>query len=671
MNRKTIKYTLLTGLLALWGTNPASGQDLTVKDGLQFWLKADAGVTVAGGTVTVWKDQSGKGNDVSQSDPGSQPTLVTGAVKGKPAVHFDDTNPQFLAAADSPSLALAGDITTFFVARFEDFATYRAVWSQTQVNQPGPNDWYALPNSGIPRAYRGNGQGQNGSADGGKALPAGQFVVVGWDMAGSTLTHYWKGVQTGGRNINTNVIANANQSLLVGSRDDKVTKMKGDIAEILIYNRALSAVDRASVVSYLGVKYLYGNLDPAADADKDGLTNGQELTLGTDPTDPDTDGDGFSDGDEVNKYKADPLNARQENKVVLPAPIYFEDFEKVTLGGIPTGWKATNSTDSINATVDLGDPKSDSYLDWLVIDRAQVNSNSANWDANRRVNTIAPGQFENGKQLAAEDLMVNKFIYQESDTRGGKQVQMLFSPDYDLTGKSDIYVSYHSDYEQNQDNIAAAEYSIDQGKTWLPIRYFLYGLSAITSQGGSRIAYTTNAQGVVSVDAVATLTKYVRNGEVDETTDPRETNDTPQLDDGSRTVFGDFIEARPLSSLGPYIEGRVNDDPVESKRVEIYRLPAADNKKTVRLRFAAAGTGSWYWGLDNIGFYSIPSGGTTPPAFTSIAKKPDGSITIEWTGGGTLQAGATVTGPWQDVAGATSPYNFKPTLAALFGRIKK
>src|SRR4029077_11517525 len=123
--------------------------------------------------------------------------------------------------------------------------------------------------------------------------------VVGWDMAGSTVTHYWKGVNTGGGRINTNVIASANQSLLVGSRDDKVTKMKGDIAEILIYDRALSAAERASVVSYLGVKYFYGNLAPAADADKDGLTNGQELTLGTDPTDPDSDGDGVSDGDEV------------------------------------------------------------------------------------------------------------------------------------------------------------------------------------------------------------------------------------------------------------------------------------------------------------------------------------------------------------------------------------
>jgi hypothetical protein len=44
------------------------------------------------------------------------------------------------------------------------------------------------------------------------------------------------------------------------------------------------------------------------DVDADGLTNEQEASLGTDPRDPDTDGDGISDGDEVNFYLTNPLN---------------------------------------------------------------------------------------------------------------------------------------------------------------------------------------------------------------------------------------------------------------------------------------------------------------------------------------------------------------------------
>ena len=57
------------------------------------------------------------------------------------------------------------------------------------------------------------------------------------------------------------------------------------------------------------------------------------------------------------------------------------------------------------------------------------------------------------------------------------------------------------------------------------------------------------------------------------------------------------------------------------------------------------------------------------PKFTSIKANADGSITVSWTGGGTLQAAPTVKGPWQAVTGATSPYTFTPTSSMLFGRI--
>lgn len=65
------------------------------------------------------------------------------------------------------------------------------------------------------------------------------------------------------------------------------------------------------------------------------------------------------------------------------------------------------------------------------------------------------------------------------------------------------------------------------------------------------------------------------------------------------------------------------------------------------------------------------SGGGTQPKFTSIVKNADGTITVTWEGGGTLQAGATVLGPWQDVTGATSPYTLTPTAQMLFGRLKQ
>lgn len=51
--------------------------------------------------------------------------------------------------------------------------------------------------------------------------------------------------------------------------------------------------------------YIFGSLD----CDKDGLTDEEERRIGTDPCNPDTDGDGLSDFDEVRRYGTDPLKA--------------------------------------------------------------------------------------------------------------------------------------------------------------------------------------------------------------------------------------------------------------------------------------------------------------------------------------------------------------------------
>lgn len=59
------------------------------------------------------------------------------------------------------------------------------------------------------------------------------------------------------------------------------------------------------------------------------------------------------------------------------------------------------------------------------------------------------------------------------------------------------------------------------------------------------------------------------------------------------------------------------------------------------------------------------------PRITSIVANANGAITVEWTGGGTLQAVTSVLGPWQDVVGATTPDTFTPEAPVMFGRIRQ
>lgn len=121
---------------------------------------------------------------------------------------------------------------------------------------------------------------------------------------------------------------------------------------------------------------------------------------------------------------------------------------------------------------------------------------------------------------------------------------------------------------------------------------------------------------------------------------------------GTRYTFWyEFIEARPLESLGPYVDGRWNDDQVESKPLEVFRLPKADNQANVRFRFVQVGTGSRYFGIDDFGLYSIPS-----PKL-SIAKIAD-KVTISWPTdvvGFTLQRSPILTNrQWAAVSGVVN-----------------
>lgn len=54
-----------------------------------------------------------------------------------------------------------------------------------------------------------------------------------------------------------------------------------------------------------------------SDDDNDGLSDDQEADLGTDPLDPDTDGDGLLDGEEVATYGTDPLDSDTDGDDLL------------------------------------------------------------------------------------------------------------------------------------------------------------------------------------------------------------------------------------------------------------------------------------------------------------------------------------------------------------------
>jgi|GEM_PF-1166172 len=235
--------------------------------GLRLWVRADVGVTAsASGAVTAWADQSGSNNNAVQATESRAPKLVANALNGKPVLRFDGVD-DYLDVAQAQSLAITGDISSFFVVKFDDFATYRAVWGKTAGpagNLPAPTDYYTVPNTGVPRLYRGNGTSTSlGFVDAAKGLTAATYLIAGFAQEGTNLTHYLAGQPNGSGRL-TATLGDGGKALKIGSREDFVTKMKGDIAELVIYDRALPDAERNQVVDYLKNKYGLGVSTPSA-----------------------------------------------------------------------------------------------------------------------------------------------------------------------------------------------------------------------------------------------------------------------------------------------------------------------------------------------------------------------------------------------------------------------
>lgn len=326
--------------------------------------------------------------------------------------------------------------------------------------------------------------------------------------------------------------------------------------------------------------------------------------------------------------------------ILLPTALYLEDFESTTEGNLPAGWTSQSYSVVPDPNFDLQDLNSASYANWVVVSSSRFTQPMLTYSSHtpetdyQRVLTPNPANVVNG--VIVSNLAQGNICFGDSGYRdGGSQILYLFTRDFDLTGQTNVYVSFHSLWEQNQDSIGSVEYSIDEGATWLPLVYYLASTDVIR-----------DSEGVV--DGRATLAAPL--SDVATYIDP-----VDQQTKGG--YYGAFIgvESNNWSQLGPYISSRVDDNAAESKRIEIFSMPQAANQPKVRLRFGHAGTDSWYFGIDNVGIYSINQ--VSPPTVTVTPTSQTEHV------GNTVLLNANVAGlgpftyQWQfngaDIAGAT------------------
>ncbi|MCX6929145.1 MAG: hypothetical protein NT154_38900, partial [Verrucomicrobia bacterium] len=232
---------------------PITGPDLVL------WLDAqdiDGKGTPAGqprpGAIAVWSDKSSYRNDARQPVGDRQPTLVGDSFDdGLHAVHFTAGKQQHLSVGDSPSLDLSL-LTAFVVARASDSGNDMWLFGKNHWGPPWTGYGIAVSREGLrPWPHLGLGTEAHGYFQFGDALDSG-FRVVELTYDGQIARGRLEANPVKEQAVIGKITGNA-LPLTIGTLASQF--LEGDIAEILIYRRALNDQERDQTRRYLVGKY--------------------------------------------------------------------------------------------------------------------------------------------------------------------------------------------------------------------------------------------------------------------------------------------------------------------------------------------------------------------------------------------------------------------------------
>jgi hypothetical protein len=235
--------------------NKSYPTDLPVKNGLLVWLDAadDSTFSYSSGTeVSQWRDKSGLNNHVGQSTVGSQPNRNV-VKNSRKSIYFDGGD----------SLFNAGDV---FPSNTTDYTKIAVVY-QTSTSNSGNVISSKTNNSGTNYAHA----FYFGSSTAIRLWHSGQFVSSTNDLALNTLgivsgtyinssglgSLYVNGTASGtGTAGNRNIVRDIQIGAVVDS-----SFFIGEICEVLVFSRVLSATELKQVHTYLGQKWGISNTD--------------------------------------------------------------------------------------------------------------------------------------------------------------------------------------------------------------------------------------------------------------------------------------------------------------------------------------------------------------------------------------------------------------------------
>ena len=245
------------------------------------WFKADAITGLGSGTpLSVWPDSTGNGYNAIQALSTNQPVYRTGVINGLPAVHFNSTNSSCLWFYRP----VQDDFTMIFVYQSsQGISTGTSFWSGAGLvngDQSGTQNDFGVSLNANGQILAGTGNPDTSIASG-SGFANGLPHVVTFKRTKSTgaINLYVDGNPVASGTGGTQSLTAPN-FLALGAVGTLNNYLNGDIAEVQIYNAALSDVDRLGQERALKCKYnIIGGSTPFAPSGLTGTAGNREISL--------------------------------------------------------------------------------------------------------------------------------------------------------------------------------------------------------------------------------------------------------------------------------------------------------------------------------------------------------------------------------------------------------
>jgi len=282
-----------------WDVNSNSAVDtLTIsvdsipEEGLTLWVRADADVDMnTNNQVYGWADQSGNGHNFGSYGT-IKPIWQENRLNGKPALKFDGAN-DYMTNAYKPS----GQLTAFIVRRYQAFGAKQSLFNCHKTSAPDGGFYLGAGGASSPYNRQAILTALGGTWPSGVNNQDVGMLSTNWVvdtlLISVSNTALWTDNMLMTNDTAHGAIA-AGKPLVVGANSDALGAypFNGEVAEIVIYNRAMSDDERLLVNDYLGTKY---NRPPLVNAGPD-LTICLPVSASLNGTAPD---DGYPIGSSV------------------------------------------------------------------------------------------------------------------------------------------------------------------------------------------------------------------------------------------------------------------------------------------------------------------------------------------------------------------------------------